>query len=177
MRPQRRAPHRATDTRPPCRTQMSRNGLSNASRHGLMPNIEHPSLHAPIQRTEQAAIVGEIAARLIQWRSLHLSESPPTKWLLRISLLAQDSPDALWLYLSIQSGDLSALTNTYQEQATALHLSRQDIHQRHTRALEAMTAHFPELKHTITELHHLFRPKRGLNGHKNFAGPSQVVPA
>ena len=153
---------------------MSRNGLSNASKHGLLPNTEHASLYAHTQHTEHACIVAEICSRLIEWRSLHVSESPPTKWLLRISLLAQDNPDALWLYLALQSGDLSALTKTYQEQANEKHLARQDIHQRHTRALKAMTLHFPELKDTITDLHYLFRPARGKHKPLIITGPLQV---
>lgn len=155
---------------------MSRNGLSNASYEPL-PNREYQPLHAPTQRLEDAAIVSEISARMMEWRSAHLVESKPIEWLLRIAMLAQDNPDALWLYLSLQSGDLSTLTQTFQELADARSMRRQTMHTRHQEAIASMALHFPELKSVITEMDTLFRPARGINGASKFMGPSQHVVA
>ncbi len=132
---------------------------------GLPHNDKQPPLFAPTTRPEEAAIVAEICARLIEWRSLHLIESPPFNWIQRIASLGLDHPDALWLYLHLQSGDLSALTKTYQEQATEKGLDRQSLHERHQSALHIMALHFPELQQVISSLHHIFKPSRGINGH------------
>lgn len=119
----------------------------------------------PLPKEEQSLIVSEICARLIEWRSLHpaLIESKPLIWLLKLSRLAKDSPDAFWIYIAIQSGDPSQLTKTFQEQASERALDRQAIEQRFSRALSSMQLHFPELSSTISHLHHTFRPPRGVN--------------
>lgn len=110
------------------------------------------------------ALVAEICARLIEWRDgPPLNESPPFIWLQRLASLGQDNPDALWLYLHIQSGDLSALTQTYQEQASLRSTSRQAIEQKLSRAHQAMSLHFPELQDALSHLQALCRPPRGIN--------------
>lgn len=115
-------------------------------------------------QTPEAALVAEICARLIEWRDgPPLNESPPFLWIQRIAALGQDNPDALWLYLHIQSGDLSALTQTYQDQASLRATSRQAIEQKHSRASQAMSLHFPELKSALDSLQSLCRPPRGIN--------------
>lgn len=151
---------------------MSDRGLLNSTTVGLRPNKDLPTLYAPTHRPEEAAIVAEICARLIEWRSLHLIESAPFNWIQRISSLALDHPDAFWLYISLQSGDLSALTKTYQEQAQERCLDRQSLHERHQSAVHTMSLHFPELQHVIKDLHSIFKPSRGIGASKDLTGPS-----
>ena len=136
-------------------------GLRNCTTIGLPPNKELPSLFSPVTRPPEVAIAAEISARLMEWHNTH-SATSPYLWLQRLALLASDSPDALWIYLAIQSGDLSALTKTYQEQATELGLDRQSIHERHQAALLTMSLHFPELQSVIKQLNNIFKPSRGL---------------
>lgn len=139
---------------------------------GLDPEWANRPLFAPTHRPEEAAIVAEICARLLEWRSLHTLESAPFNWIQRIASLGLDHPDSLWLYLHLQSGDLSSLTMTYQEQALERGLDRQSIHERHQSALLTMSLHFPELQQVITSLHHIFKPSRGINHTKDSTGPS-----
>ena len=152
----------------------SHNGLRNSTVRLLPAHQPQPPSIAP---TEQTAIVSEISARINEWHTTNSAGIDALDWWLRVALLAQDNPDAFWLYHALQCGDLSALTKTYQEQAKERHTDRQNIHYRHTQALKAMSTHFPELKHTITHLESIFRPARGRHTHRGFAGPSQVVPA
>jgi hypothetical protein len=127
---------------------------------GNIDKVANPSLSP---RAEETALVCEICARLIEWRTLHpLTESTPFLWIQRIASLGQDNPDALWLYLSIQSGDLAALTETYEAQASQRASSRQAIEQKLSRASQAMSLHFPELAHTLASLQSHCRPPRGL---------------
>ena len=144
---------------------------SNVEHHG---NIDKLQDRQAQHTTLEPALVAEICARLLEWRSLSpaLTESKPTLWLLRLSSLAQDNPDALWLYLSIQSGDLSALTITYQDQASLRHTSRQAIEQKLSRAHQAMSLHFPELKSALDGLQSLCRPPRGINTKDNGDSPT-----
>lgn len=134
----------------------------DGSKHG---NIERIADRTPHQPSTDAAIVAEIAARFIEWRTTPgiLTESKPFKWLQRIAALGRDNPDALWLYLQLQTGDLSALTDTYDSQAQLRLVERQMIHKTHKRALLDMALHFPELQATIQELDKTFRPPRGIN--------------
>lgn len=130
--------------------------------HGNIDKLpDHHSTHSETQ----AAIVAEIASRFIEWRSSPniLTESIPFRWLQRVAALGRDNPDALWLYLQLQTGDLSALTTTYHAQAEQRSLDRQAIHQTHQRALADMALHFPELQSVIAELDKTFRPPRGIN--------------
>ena len=135
--------------------------MPSGAHHGDINKVATPTRRtAP----NEAAIVAEIAARLIEWRiaSGVLTESKPFKWIQRISALGRDNPDALWLYLHLQSGDLSALTDTYQQQAQERSLDRQAVHQRHQRAIDDMKLHFPELRAVINDLDAHFRPPRGI---------------
>lgn len=128
-------------------------------------NIDKIADRAHTHAPPEASLVAEIASRFIEWRtsSVVLTESKPFKWLQRLARLGRDNPDALWLYLSLQTGDLSALTDTCQNQAADRALDRQAIHQRHQRALADMALHFPELQSVISELDKTFRPPRGIN--------------
>jgi hypothetical protein len=125
----------------------------------------HRPLHEPIEHTNDALMASEIAHKFIEWRSSPgvLTESKPFKWLQRLAALGRDNPDALWLYLQLQTGDLSALTDTYDSQAQLRLVERQMIHKTHKRALLDMAIHFPELQSTIQELDKTFRPPRGIN--------------
>lgn len=136
---------------------MAKDGQHPFGNIDKLPDVVRPP------SSQQAALVAEICARLIEWRDgPPLNESTPFLWLLRLSSLAQDNPDALWLYLHIQSGDLSALTQTYQEQAANRATSRQAIEQKLSRATQSMSLHFPELQTTLLSLQSLCRPPRGI---------------
>jgi len=133
---------------------------------GHHPNGNIDNLPNPVRPTTptETALVAEICARLIEWRDgPPINESSPFLWLQRLASLGQDNPDALWLYLHIQSGDLSALTQTYQEQASHHATSRQAIEQKLSRAHQAMSLHFPELQDALSHLQALCRPPRGIN--------------
>ena len=119
----------------------------------------------PQREATDSALAAEITTRLIEWRSQPgtLTESKPFKWLMRLAALGRDNPDALWLYLHLQTGDLDALTITYDAQASQRSLDRQAIHQKHQRAMQDMSLHFPELGAVIREMGHAFRPARGVN--------------
>jgi len=139
-----------------------------------MGRLSLPLMHGNIDKLRDtttqhgqtdASLAAEIATRLIEWRSTPgtLTESKPFKWLMRLAALGRDNPNALWLYLHIQTGDLDALTLTYDLQAASRATDRQAIQQKQHRALRDMQLHFPELKQVIDEMRKAFRPARGIN--------------
>lgn len=105
------------------------------------------------KRDESAAIMGEIAQRLIEWSEID-GRHRVSSWLMRVSTLASDpdSVDAVWLYLRLSTGDLSQLTASFSELGEARHRSKQAQAQEHGRALKAIARHFPELAEAIKGL-------------------------
>lgn len=104
------------------------------------------SAYSGHERSERAAIVGEICERLIEWRDMDGRERVHS-WLSRLSTLGgdHDSKDALWLYLRLATGDLSQLTMSFSELGLKHHDTKQAEQQEHEKAVAVIARHFPEL--------------------------------
>lgn len=126
--------------------------------------IRKPS---PADRQREAALYGEIAARLIE---LHDGQdeyaSPmgrtPLIWVLRAARLASQSPQAFWLYLRLQSGDTSDLSATYDEIARKTFRLPSNVLRELEDAIAVLKMHYPELATAITGLRARFRVPRGM---------------
>lgn len=105
-----------------------------------------------LERSEAAAIVGEISERLIEFAECG-GESKAQRWLLRVgALFGSECPRAGWVYLRLCTGDLSELTASHAEHGALIHRSKQGEHKEHKEALRVIARHFPELAEAIREL-------------------------
>lgn len=107
-----------------------------------------------IERGEEAAIVGEVARHLLEYREV-TSESRCAALLQKLTAIHQLNPDALWLFLGLLTGDLSAVTESYKHQGEARALDKQAMQQRTERALHTLQIHYPEVAHAIIQLRHI----------------------
>lgn len=115
-------------------------------------------------RSERAAIMGEICERLVEWSEMR-SRREVHSWLCRLATIGgdADSSEALWLYLRISSGDLSQLTASFSELGAVRHRTKQAEQQEMERAVAVIQRHFPELAAALQSLT------------QHFATPSAVV--
>ena len=104
-------------------------------------------------RSERAAIMGEICERLVEWSEMR-SRREVHSWLCRLATIGgdADSSEALWLYLRISSGDLSQLTASFSELGAVRHRTKQAEQQEMERAVAVIQRHFPELAAALQSL-------------------------
>ncbi len=107
-----------------------------------------------VERGEEAAIVGEIAVRLIELKEL-TSTSRVTTLISKLHAISLIDREALWIVLPVLTGDLSNLTKSYQEMAKARELDKQAIQQQVERALAALKIHFPSIAAAYVDLRHI----------------------
>lgn len=107
-----------------------------------------------IERTEEAAIVGEIAVHIIEYRD-KTSASRAVSLIQKLYAIQSLNKDAFWIVLHLLTGDLAAITDSYSEQAAREALDKQAIQQRMERALKVLELHYPDLCATIIQLRHI----------------------
>jgi hypothetical protein len=116
----------------------------------LKANMRLPEV--VFERTDEAALLGEIAQRLIEAAEIG-GEARIQKWILRMAcLFSTECPRSAWVYLRLCTGDLSAVTASHATIGAALHRSKQGEHKEHKQALRVIARHFPELAVAIAEL-------------------------
>lgn len=127
----------------------------------LTPNTQERTTHA-IERSEEAAIAGEIARRFIELREAS-SAHRATMLISKMHALSQVHPEALWLVMSLLTGDLSEVTRSYADMGKEHCRSKQGEEQSRARALEAINRHFPQLAKAVIDLRHITSQVDGLD--------------
>lgn len=115
----------------------------------LNPNLADTS-HA-IERSEEAAICGEIARHLLDLRE-STSAHRASCFVAKLSALHEADQDAFWFVLRILSGDMSELTKSFSELGKAHGTSKQAQQQRVERSLRAIHLHFPHIERALVEM-------------------------
>jgi predicted component of type VI protein secretion system len=107
-----------------------------------------------VERSEEAAIAGEIARRFIELREAS-SAHRATMLISKMHALSQVHPEALWLVMSLLTGDLTEITRSYADMGKAHAKSKQAVEQERSRALEGIQRHFPGLAKAVIDLRHI----------------------
>ncbi len=103
------------------------------------------------ERDPEAAIVGEIAVRLLEIAEV-AGPTRATAIVQKLSALSLVSGEGFWLTVKLLTGDLAELTKSYAELGKENGRSKQGEQQQRLRALAAMQTHFPELAQAVIEL-------------------------
>jgi hypothetical protein len=116
----------------------------------LTPNIPDKPTHQ--ERTPGAAIVGEMAERMIEAGDV-LGREKAGLLIVRIGQIWIDDPRAMWLVLSLLTGNLSEITRSYTQQGkTGDRRSKQAVQQELEVLLASIQKRFPELAKAIADL-------------------------
>lgn len=107
-----------------------------------------------VERSEEAAIWGEIARRLLDLREVS-SAHRASAMLSKLHALSMIHPEALWLVVALLTGDLSEITKSYTEMGKEHARTKQAEEQARARAIEGIQRHFPHLAAAIIELRHI----------------------
>lgn len=103
------------------------------------------------ERTEETAIEGEIAARLLELRE-KTSASRAAEFVTKLAALHQIRHTAFWTVVEIMSGDLSAITTSYSEQGKTRGIAKQAVQQELERTLAAIGTSYPDVAQTIIRI-------------------------
>lgn len=104
-----------------------------------------------LERSDEAAIAAEIAARFIELRQA-TSGARAASLIAKMHALSLVHPEALWLVMSLLTGDLSEVTRSYADMGREHCKSKQAVEQERARALIGITRHFPALAKAVFEL-------------------------
>lgn len=115
----------------------------------LNPNM--PDTSHGIERSEEAAICGEIARHILDLAEC-TSQSRAISFVKKLSALHQADKDAFWFVLRILTGDMSELTKSFSELGKAHATSKQDQQQKNERAMAAIHLHFPHIERALVEM-------------------------
>lgn len=120
----------------------------------LTPN--HHEIAHEVERSEEAAIAGEIARRLIDLKEA-TSKCKTTAFIRKLNALASIEPqgEVFWVVVSMLTGDLSEITKSYKEIGLEMGKSKQGHQQRLEKVTLALERHFPELAAAIVQLRHI----------------------
>lgn len=104
-----------------------------------------------VERSEEAAIVAELATRFVELKEATSAHRAATL-ISKLHALAIIHPEALWLVMSLLTGDLSEITKSYKEMGKEHGRTKQGEEQQRARAIEAINRHFPKLAVAVVEL-------------------------
>ncbi len=107
-----------------------------------------------VERSEEAAIAGEISRRLLDMREAS-SATRTRSFISKLHALSQLDTEALWVVLSLMTGDLTEITRSYQDIAKEHALDKQAVQQRLERVIISVRRHYPQLAEAIIHLRHI----------------------
>jgi len=116
-----------------------------------------------VERGEESAIVGEIATRFLELKEL-TSASRAATLISKLHALSLVHPEALWLVMSLLTGDLTEITKSYADMGKEHAKSKQAVEQERSRAIDGIRRHFPKLAIAVVELRHITSPPLNGNG-------------
>ena len=107
-----------------------------------------------VERSEEGAIVGELARRFMDLKEA-TSAHRAASLIAKLHALSVVHPEALWLVMSLLTGDLSEITKSYSDMGKEHARTKQAEEQARSRAIEAINRHFPKLALAVIELRHI----------------------
>ena len=118
----------------------------------LSPHQVEPS-HT-VERSEEAAIAGETARHLLDMAEA-TSRERTFIFISKLYAIGHLDREALWVVLSLMTGDLTAVTQSYEETAKGRALDKQAVQQQMERVIISIRKHYPKLAKAIIELRHI----------------------
>lgn len=122
--------------------------------HTQQLTVNQQDSRGDVERSEEASIWGEIARRLLDAKEA-TSAHRASVMLSKLHALSLIHPEALWMVVSLLTGDLSEITKSYTEMGKEHARSKQGEEQARARALLGIQKHFPHLAKAIIELRHI----------------------
>lgn len=116
----------------------------------LSDNLADKS-HQGGARSEEAAIHGEIAERILELKKL-VGPMRTVGLFQKMMSIWQVEPAAFWVVTRLLTGDLSEITMSYTAQGKELGRSKQAVQQEMERVIIAIRPHYPLLADTIIQL-------------------------
>ena len=107
-----------------------------------------------VERSEEAALVAEIASRFMELKQVTSAHRASTL-ISKMHALSLVHPEALWLVMSLLTGDLSEVTRSYSDMGKEHARTKQAEEQSRARALDGINQHFPQLAKAVIELRHI----------------------
>lgn len=107
-----------------------------------------------VERSEEAAIAGEIARRFLDLKEA-TSAHRAAMLISKMHALSLIHPEALWIVMALLTGDLSEITRSYEEMGRDHGKSKQAVEQERSRAMIAINRHFPDLAKALIQLRHI----------------------
>lgn len=111
----------------------------------------------------EAQIVAEIAARLLEWAEAS-SKPKVSQWLASLIAIHREDPAAMWLYVGWQTGDTAKIAASFENRAAGQALPRQAVQQATARAFEALARVKPELARAMREAFETHSPEAAAHG-------------
>lgn len=121
----------------------------------LVPlEARHSYVAAETERSQEAAIVGEIARHLLELRETY-SASKTSQLIHKFAAIHAVEPAALWVVLRLLTGDLNEITRSYADIGKENHRTKQAIQQELERVISALELHWPHLAKAIIQLRNI----------------------
>src|SRR6478609_1033300 len=127
--------------------------------HTQQLGINQQATHRELERSEEAAIAGEIARRFLDLKEAS-SAHRASQLIAKLHALSLIHPEALWIVMSLLTGDLTEITRSYEEMGREHARSKQGEEQARSRALDCIQRHFPHLAKAVIELRHITSENR-----------------
>lgn len=119
----------------------------------LSPNLSRRD--TVLERSEVNAILSEVAARLLEVRTIPGEETKAFGFVARLCAIGHLDAEAFWMVLALTSGDLRYITEAYSQLGKARNRSKQAQQQATERVLRRLSSHFPELTDVIIQIRHI----------------------
>lgn len=107
-----------------------------------------------VERSEEAAIWAEIATRLLEVKEVTSAHRASTM-ISKLHALSVVHPEALWIVVSLLTGDLSQITKSYASIGKSSGRTKQAVQQELERVIAYLQLHFPNLAIAIIQLRHI----------------------
>ncbi len=127
--------------------------------HTQQLGVNQQATHRELERSEEGAIAGEIARRFLDLKEA-TSAHRASLLISKLHALSLIHPEALWIVMSLLTGDLSEVTRSYQDMGRERAKSKQAVEQERSRALDSIQLHFPHLAKAVIELRHITSENR-----------------
>ncbi len=119
----------------------------------LSPNLSRKE--TVLDRSEDAVLLSEAAARFMELMTKEGSETKAFGWIARMYAIGTLDPEAFRMVMALSTGDLSQITYTYSQLGKTRHRSKQAQQQATERVIRVLNSHFPQLAKVIVEIKHI----------------------
>lgn len=121
--------------------------VASVTLHRVAVTMPEAPADAPSSTDQAARILAEIAERLDEIDECKVGLAADT--IIRLAGIAQRSRRAFSVVVQLMHGRTDDVLSSYQEQADARHVTKQDVHYEFLHAVEAIRPAYPQLAATL----------------------------